>query len=180
MKNKMIWTTVFLLIGFAISLPVFVATNNAFAEVVTITVGVTLYHFAMRLAVGSVVNAIMKNNADHKSVWFREKSFERRLYKLLRVRRWKKYIPTYSPDTFDAGKKTVKEIVGATCQAEIVHELIMALSLLPIALIPFLGGAAALIITSALSMLVDSAFVILQRYNRPKIVRVMERFDRLK
>ena len=57
----MIWTTVFLLIGFAISLPVFVATNNAFAEVATITVGVTLYHFAMRLAVGSVVNAIMKN-----------------------------------------------------------------------------------------------------------------------
>ena len=99
---------------------------------------------------------------------------------MLRVRRWKKYIPTYSPDTFDAGKKTVKEIVGATCQAEIVHELIMALSLLPIALIPFLGGAAALIITSALSMLVDSAFVILQRYNRPKLVRVMERFDRLK
>jgi hypothetical protein len=43
----------------------------------------------------------------------------------------------------------------------------------------FLGGAAALILTSVLSMLIDSVFVILQRYNRPKLVRVMERFRKL-
>jgi hypothetical protein len=72
----------------------------------------------------------------------------------------------------------VSEIVGATCQAEVVHEVIMALSLLPIAFIPFLGGAAALIITSVLSMLIDSVFVILQRYNRPRLIKVMERFDK--
>ena len=180
MKNKMIWTTVFLLIGFAISLPVFVATNNAFAEVVTITVGITLYHFAMRLAVGTAVNLIMKNQANHNGAWFREKSFESKLYKLIRVRKWKKYVPTYTPDTFDTTKKTVKDIVGATCQAEIVHEVIMIFSLLPITLIPLLGGAVAMIITSVLSMMIDSVFVILQRYNRPKLVRVMKRFERLR
>ena len=180
MKNKMILITTFLLIGFAISLPVFVATKNAIVETVTITIGVTLYHFVTRLAVGTIVNFIMKNKANHKSVWFREKSFENKLYKLIRVRKWKKYLPTYSPETFDTSKKTVKEIVGATCQAEIVHEIIMALSLLPIILIPFLGGAAALTITSVLAMLFDSIFVILQRYNRPKLVRVMERFQKIK
>ena len=89
-------------------------------------------------------------------------------------------MPTYSPDTFDTSKKTVKEIIGATCQAEIVHEVIMLLSLLPIALIPFLGGAAAMIITSVLSMIFDSLFVILQRYNRPKLIKVMERFPNLR
>jgi hypothetical protein len=96
------------------------------------------------------------------------------------VRRWQKHIPTYSPETFDTGKKTVREIVGATCQAELVHEIIMLLSLLPIALIPLFGAGAVFIITSVLSMLFDSLFVILQRYNRPKLVRVMERFERLK
>ena len=180
MKKKMILTTIFLLIGFAICLPIFILTNNTFFEVVTITIGVTLYHFAMRLAVGTVVNLIMKNKANYKSVWFREKRFEKKLYKLLRVRAWKKHIPTYSPDTFDTNKKTLKEIVGATCQAEIVHEVIMVLSLLPIAAIPFLGGAAAIFTTSFLSMLIDAVFVILQRYNRPMLVRVMERFDKLK
>ena len=176
----MILITIFLLIAFAIFLPVFIVTKNAIVEIVTITVGVTLYHFAMRLAVGTVVNSIMKNSANYKNVWFREKRFEDKLYKLIRVRKWKKHLPTYDPDTFDASQKTVKELVGATCQAEIVHELIMVLSLLPIASIPFLGGAAAMVITSVLAMLFDFLFVILQRYNRPKLVKVMERFQRLK
>ena len=178
MKTKMITVTILLLIGFTISLSVFAATDIAALEAVTITLGVAFYHFAMRLAVGTVVDRIMKNKANHESLWFREKAFEKRLYRLLRVQSWKKHIPTYDPDTFDAGRKTVAEIVGATCQAEIVHEVIMALSLLPIALIPLLGGAAALIVTSLLSLLIDSVFVILQRYNRPKLVRVMERLER--
>ncbi len=180
LKRKMILITALLLIGFTISLPAFVLTNNAIIEAITITIGVTLYHFAMRLSVGTIVNLIMKNKANHRSAWFREKSFENKLYKWIRVRKWKKFIPTYDPDTFDARQKTVKEIVGATCQAEIVHEVIMAFSLLPIALIPVLGCAAALIVTSVLSMLIDSVFVILQRYNRPKLVRVMERFEKLR
>ena len=180
MKKKMISITVFLFIGFAIFLPVFIVTKNDIVEIFTITIGITLYHFAMRLAVGTVVNLIMNNQANYKSVWFREKSFENKLYKRMRVRKWKKYIPTYSPETFDTSQKTVKEIVGATCQAEIVHEVIMVFSLLPIALIPFLGGAAAFIITSVLSMMIDAVFVILQRYNRPKLVKVMERFQTLK
>lgn len=179
MKAKMILITLFLLVGFAISLPVFIVTGDGIAEAVTITLGVTLYHFAMRLAVGTVVHLIMHNKADHTSVWFREKGFESRLYRLIRVRRWKKHLPTYSPEVFDTNKKSVAEIVGATCQAEIVHEVIMALSLLPIAFIPFLGGAAALIVTSVLAMLFDLLFVILQRYNRPKLVRVMGRFQKI-
>ena len=176
----MISITIFLLVGFLVVLSGFIATGNDALEVITITLGVSFYHFAIRLALGTIVDLIMKNKADHKNIWFREKRFENKLYKLLRVRRWKKYIPTYDSDTFDTSRKTVKEIIGATCQAEVVHELIMAFSLLPIALIPFLGGAEAFIVTSLLSMLIDSAFVILQRYNRPKLVRVMERFDRLK
>ena len=180
MKKKMILTTVFLLMGFAISLPAFLITKNDIAETVAISIGITLYHFAMRLAVGSVVDLIMKNKANHKNVWFREKRFEKKLYRLLRVRKWKKYMPTYSLDTFDTKQKTVKEIIGATCQAEIVHEIIMVLSILPIILIPFLGGAVALIVTSVLAMLFDSLFVILQRYNRPKLIRVMQHFDKLK
>ena len=176
----MLLITVFLTVGFVVCLPIFIFTGNDILEIVTITVGIALYHFAMRLFIGSVVNLIMKNKADHNSIWFCEKRFENKLYKLIRVRKWKKYLPTYSPVTFDTTQKTVKEIVGATCQAEIVHEIIMVLSLVPIALIPLLGGAAAIIITSFLSVLIDLTFVILQRYNRPKLIRVMERFEKLK
>ena len=161
-------------------MPICITTNNSIIEAITITIGVTLYQFAMRIAVGTMVNLIMNNKFNYKGIWFREKNFENKLYKLICVRKWKKYVPTYDPDTFDTTQKTVKDIVGATCQAEIVHEVIMMFSLLPIALIPFLGGAAAMIITSVLSAMIDSVFVILQRYNRPKLVRIMERFDKLK
>lgn len=180
MKKGMLWICAVLLMALAVLLPILLATGDGAIEIVTITVGVTLYHFAMRLAVGTVVNGIMKNRADPRSAWFRERRFEKVLYRGLCVRRWKKYLPTYDKDAFDTRTKTVRQIVGATCQAEVVHEIIMVLSLLPIAFAPILGGAAALTVTSVLAMLVDSLFVVLQRYNRPKLVRVMERFDTLK
>ena len=41
----MVLTTIFLMIGFAIFLPIFVITGNAVIEIVTITVGVSLYPF---------------------------------------------------------------------------------------------------------------------------------------
>lgn len=179
MKKKMLLITVCLGIGFAIFLPLLAITQNAIIETAAITVGVTLYHFIMRLTIGTAVNIIMKNKANYENLWFREKSFESKLYKLIGVRKWKKHLPTYAPDTFDTKANTVSDLIGATCQAEIIHEIIMLLSLLPMVLIPILGGAAALIITSVFAMLIDSAFVILQRYNRPKLVKIVKRFHKI-
>ena len=169
----MLLTTAILTVAFIICLLIFLVTKNAIIQTLAITVGITAYHFVMRLAVGLVVNLIMKNKANHNSFWFREKGFEGKLFKIIGIKKWKKYLPTYSPDTFDTSKKTLKEIVGATCQAEIVHETIMVFSLLPIILIPYLGAAVAFIITSVLSALIDFAFVMLQRYNRPRLVKVI-------
>ena len=180
MRRKMFLITILVALGFGISLSLFLLIGGAAFEAIAITFGVTLYHFLMRLAVGTGVDLIMKNKANHKNAWFREKRFEAELYRILRVRKWKKHLPTYSPDTFDTSKKTVGELVGATCQAEIVHEIIMVLSLLPVVMVPFFQGAAAFIITSLLSMLFDSLFVILQRYNRLKLVRIMDRFQKLR
>jgi hypothetical protein len=169
----MLLTTAILTVAFIICLLIFLVTKNAVIQTLTITVGVTAYHFVMRLAVGVVVNLIMKNKANHNNFWFREKVFEGKLFKIIGIKKWKKYIPSYSPDSFDVNKKTVEEIIGATCQAEIVHEIIMVFSLLPIILIPYFGAALAFIITSVLSALIDFAFVMLQRYNRPRLVKVI-------
>lgn len=90
----------------------------------------------------------------------------------------KKIIPTYSPETFDITNKSIEEIIGATCQAEVVHEIIMLFSLLPIALIPIFGEPIVFIVTSVLSMMIDSIFVILQRYNRPRLIKLMKRIKK--
>ena len=141
----------------------------------TITAGVFFYHFFMRLVVGLGINAICKNKIDSTKAWFKEKNWEKRFFDFIKIKKWKKHIPTYALETFDPKTHTLTEIASATCQAEIIHEVIMVLSLLPILLcIPF-NAIAVFIITSILAALIDSIFVLLQRYNRPRLMKVIER-----
>lgn len=142
-------------------------------ETLAITTGTCFYHFAMRLAVGAAWIPFQKH--DPQSRWFREKPFEKKLYKALNVKRWKAHAPTYDPDTFDMTKHTLSEIAVAMCHSELVHETIAVLSFLPLlAAIPF-GEFPIFLITSLLAALYDLSFVMLQRYNRPRILRVMKR-----
>ncbi len=149
--------------------------KNGFILTMGITFGTFSYHFLMRLAVGKIVDILFHNRMDYTKWWFRPRSFEKRLYEFLRVKNWKKHIPTYDPDIFSTEKHSLEEIAQATCQSEAVHEIIVILSFLPILFtIPF-GAFAAFFITSILAALLDLIFVIVQRYNRPRIVKILER-----
>ena len=140
-----------------------------------ITAGTFAYHFGMRLLVGTAVNAILHNRADHTRRWFQPRPFEADLYRTLRVKRWKDRLPSYDPSLFSVTLRTPEAILGASCQAEVVHEIIIPLSFLPLlAAIPF-GSFGVFFITSLLSALFDSLFVILQRYNRPRLLRYCRR-----
>ena len=138
-----------------------------------ITFGTVFYHFAMRLAVGHTLNALFRNKMDLQNPWFRARRFEKKLYLFLRVRSWREHVPTYSPETFSRELHSWREIAMATCQAEVVHEIIALLSFVPLFFaIPF-GELWVFLITSVLAALFDTLFVILQRYNRPIILKVM-------
>lgn len=141
----------------------------------TITAGVFFYHFFMRLVVGLTINKIFNNKIDYTKAWFKEKKWEKGFFEFIKIKKWKKHLPTYSPETFDPKTHTLTEIASATCQAEIVHEVIMVLSLLPILLAIFFDALAVFIITSVLASLIDCVFVLLQRYNRPRLVKIIER-----
>ena len=140
-----------------------------------ITAGAFAYHFSMRLLVGAAVNALLQNHPDSSRKWFQPRAFEAQLYRRLHVRRWKDRLPSYDPSLFSVAKRTPEAILGASCQAEVVHEIIVPLSFLPLlAAIPF-GAFPVFLITSLLSALFDSLFVILQRYNRPRLLRLCRR-----
>lgn len=143
-------------------------------ETLSITFGVTSYHFVMRLLTGYVLDGILHNDVDHTRKWFREKPFERRLYRMLKVKKWKKYMPAFEPEYFDFKSRSAEELIKAGCQAEIVHEVIMVLSFCPTALCIWFAPGAVFVITSVLSALLDSVFVIMQRYNRPRLLRVVK------
>ena len=138
-----------------------------------ITAGTFCYHFAMRLLVGSCYNLFMRNRADYRKPWYQLKPWEAALYKRLRVKNWKRKIPTYNPDLFDPRRHSWDEIAQAMCQSELVHETIVMLSFLPILASLWFGSPGVFIITSVLAAGIDLIFVIVQRYNRPRIMQMI-------
>ncbi len=140
-----------------------------------ITSGTVAYHFCMRLIVGALFNMIMKNQADHTRPWYQVSAWEQTLYKKLKVKKWKDKMPTFDRDVFDASRHSWDEIVQAMCQSELVHEVNILLSFVPIAASVRFGAFAVFLITSVLGAAFDLMFVIMQRYNRPRVIKMIER-----
>ena len=69
-------------------------------ETFTITAGTFLYHFGVRLLVGTILGGVPLERFHPDASWFTEKPWERRLYRTLRVRSWKDRLPTYDPQLF--------------------------------------------------------------------------------
>ena len=140
---------------------------------VAISTGTTCYHFVMRLAVGWTVPKLMRQPRHHK--WFRQRDFEPKLYKILRVKQWKDHMPTYAPASFSLQKNTLEQIVNNCCVSEAVHEVIICLSFIPLICAVWWGVFPVFLITSVLAAAFDCSFVIIQRYNRPRLARILEK-----
>lgn len=141
----------------------------------TITFGTISYHFIMRLLVGFIVNLLLDNHMNYHARWFLVSAAEQKIYNKLKVKKWKGKMATYDPSLFDSTIHSWNEIVQAMCQAEIVHEIIILLSFVPVfASIPF-GAFWVFMTTSILAACYDATFVIMQRYNRPRIIKLFRK-----
>ncbi len=166
MKFCMISGTI---ISAVLSVVFWVVDSNSALTVTFVTI---FYHLAMRLLVGTVINAIYRNRIDHNKWWFRERRFERKLYKALGVNRWKKSMPTYDEQAFDFSTHTAAELLGTMCQAELVHEVILLLSFVPLIFSLWWDDFLVFLLTSIAAAAADGVFVIMQRYNRPRVLRL--------
>lgn len=135
----------------------------------------TAYHLIIRLFIGSIAGKVPLKEFDPSSARFRERSFEKRLYGLLRVKKWKDYAPTYDISEFSTVYHTFGELARTTCRAETTHWLCVLASLVSICFTAWLGALPAFLITAVLGALVDMAFIVIQRYNRPRLLRLAER-----
>ena len=178
MKKKMILWTVFFLTGLLASAAVYHFTGNRVFFSLAITFGTIFYHLAIRLAVGLLIDAKYHNQMDYTKKWFQEKSFEQKLYRRLQVKKWKNRLPTFTPQEFNLTSRSLTEIVGATCQAEAVHEVNLILSFVPVVFSIWFGSLGVFLLTSCAAFLFDGIFVIIQRYNRPRLVRLMKNKNR--
>ena len=150
-------------------------TSSGILLPLAITSGTIAYHFVMRLMVGLAFHATMRNKADYRKRWSQVSKREMAVYEKLKVKQWKRRMPTYDPALFDPRLHTWEEIVQAMCQAELVHETIAVLSFLPILAGIWFGEYPVFIVTSVLSAACDMVFVIMQRYNRQRVTKLLNR-----
>lgn len=175
MKKKMILITLVSLIGLFVSGAVCGFTKNQAFFPAAITFGTIFYHLSIRLAAGLLIDAKYHNQMDYTKKWFREKGFEPELYQKIQVKKWKKRLPTFDPQEFNLKSRSMTEIVQATCQAEIVHEVNMVLSFVPVVFSVWFGSLGVFLLTSCAAFLFDGIFVIIQRYNRPRLIRLLKK-----
>ncbi|MBQ9147983.1 MAG: hypothetical protein IJX69_00255 [Oscillospiraceae bacterium] len=142
-----------------------------------ISTGTTCYHFIMRLVLGGIIPLFAKNlRPEHP--WFLPRRWEPPLYQALNLKNWKGQLPTYDPSQFDLKKNTLAQVVRNTCQAELVHEWIMVFSFIPLLFAIPCGSFPVFAVTSVLAALYDSVFVMAQRYNRPRLTRILKKKER--
>ena len=129
----------------------------------------------VRLLVGVIVDRIMQNKADYQKRWYKVSDFEMKLYQKMKVKKWKNHMPTFNPDTFDISKHSWEEIIQATCQSEIVHEINVICSFLPVAASIWFDSFWVFLITSIGGAVFDFMFVIMQRFNRRRILKMQRK-----
>ena len=138
-----------------------------------ISTGTTFYHFAMRPLAGWIVPRFFRGGTLYRSRWFRPLPFEPALHDALKVKKWKDRMPTYDPASFSVKDNTLAQIVRTSCVSEAVHEVIVLLSFLPLFFSCFWGALPVFAVTSVLAALFDCCFILMQRYNRPRLVRIL-------
>lgn len=139
-----------------------------------ITFGTIFYHLGIRLLIGLLFNIFMNNTADYTKKWYKVHSWENKLYKFLRVNKWKGKLPTFNPDLYSLKDNSFDKIAQTMCQAELVHEVNCVISFLPLIASIWFGDFLVFLITSICAALFDLIFVIAQRYNRPRVIKLAE------
>lgn len=133
---------------------------------------VILYQFGLRLLTGQLNNGL---KIDPTHPWFKPCEFEKPLYKLLKVKKWKKNVPTYNPELFVLSERPLEDIAKSMAKVEVDHWTNVVISLTTL-LFPLLWGKFWLFfVVAVLCILFDLQFVAIQRFNRPRVLRSVGR-----
>ena len=137
-----------------------------------IIVFTVMYHFWVRIIMGNV-SKLFKRHLNYKQWWFKEKSFEKGIYKFLRVKEWKGKALTYNPELYSLKENSLEEIANTMVKSEVDHWINEVISLSTLLFIIPWGRAWAFVISAIVAMIFDSQFIIIQRYNRPRVLKIL-------
>lgn len=140
--------------------------------IVTFTI---MYHFWVRILMGNVTKRFAIN---YRQWWFKERAFEKRLYKLLQVKRWKDKALTYDPQSFSLKDHSLEEIANTMSKSEVDHWINQLIALSTVLFSLWWGQFWIFFATALAACLFDAQFIAIQRYNRPRLVKLIQRQNR--
>ncbi|MGN1105840.1 MAG: hypothetical protein ACI4RH_04250 [Huintestinicola sp.] len=183
--SKSLILLILAMVLFAVLAAVFYFLDKRFDNEVFFVLFVTMltifYHFAMRLAVGEVITLLYaKREFKYDAGWYRLSCFEKAFYRKINLKKAKKNALTAKPWQFDINERTYDELLHNMTQAEVVHEIIMVLSFVPVLFSIRFGAVWVFVITSVFACIIDMYFVMIQRYNRPRVLVLKRKMDNAK
>lgn len=154
--------------------------NIGFIQSMAITSGTVFYHFTVRIAVGYICDKLIRGDIYSKNKIFSVSEFEMSIYSKLKVKKWKKFVPTYDAEQFNPRMHTWEEILRSICKSEIIHSINAVLSFLPVAASAYFGSFPVFLITSTVGAGFDMMFVAVQRFNRERIQKSVKKIKKHK
>ncbi len=150
--------------------------GNFYPSGVILWTGITaftiMYHFWVRIIMGNVSKLF---TIHRRQRWFRELPFEKKLYELLRVRYWKGKALTYNPESFSLQHHSLEEICNTMCKSEVDHWINQIISVTTVFFGLIWGELWIFALTAVIAMVFDAQFIVIQRYNRPRVLRLMKK-----
>ena len=149
-------------------------TENDIILWIGITAFTITYHFWGRIILGNV-SKLFKKHINYKQWLFKERKFEKKLYEILKVKKWKGKALTYNPEQFDLKQNSLEQILNTMTKSEVDHWINEAISISTMFFGLIWGQTWIFVITAIAAMIFDGQFIVIQRYNRPRIIRILEK-----
>ena len=132
------------------------------------------YHFWLRIILGNV-SKLFNEKINHNQWWFKERKFEKKLYKILNVKKWKGKALTYNPGDFDLKENSLEKLIHTMTKSELVHWINQVISISTMFFGLIWGETWIFVLTGIAAMIFDGQFIVIQRYNRPRVLKLLKR-----
>ncbi|MBR3614898.1 MAG: hypothetical protein IKL55_06955 [Clostridia bacterium] len=144
-----------------------------------ITAFTITYHFWGRIILGNV-SKLFKKCINYKMWWFKERKFEKKLYEILKVKKWKGKALTYNPEQFDLKQNSLEQILNTMTKSEVDHWINELISISTMFFGLIWGKTWIFVLAAIVAMIFDGQFIVIQRYNRPRIIKILEKENKTK
>lgn len=150
-------------------------TQNRAFTALGITAVVICFHFTTRLVMANIFDGVRTAYFKPDSFRFQEMRFEKKLYKVIGVRKWKKYLPVVDEERFALKWNTYETLIGETCRMEAMHWMNALVSLASILFSSLFGATPVFVVTAVIGVLLELVLISVHRFNRPRFRKMVDK-----